>query len=371
MSDPFVITGRPAVLCNSGGKTSGYNLRRHLDANGGTLTGRGVCVFTNTGWEQPATLDFLAEQGRRWGVDIVWLEFCRRPATAGELARLEAKWQKAQDRLAWLNAEPLSYFEVRFVRRRGKRRGKGQAFLVPASPQDRRLVTLARATKYALACFHSWRKAALIGMNSYRRVNRDTASTDGRPYQELLEGLLRFREEVKGEPGVLPNGVQRICTGRLKMDVSAGYAFDRWGVGPSGYEARLGLRADEEERVTSAFGAKSHGAGVPRFPLDEAGVTKVDVAAFWAGQPFRLALKAHEGNCAGCHMKRRGALVDLIRREFFDVSWWAGWEARTGQRFRQERTYNGLALAARHERDLLPPDDYDNGITCETGYCTD
>jgi hypothetical protein len=366
MTDPFIITGH-AVLGNSGGKTSGYNLRRHLDANDGTLTNKGACVFTNTGWEQAPTLDFLAEQSRRWGVEIVWLEFCRRPPTPEELARLEAKWQKAQDRLARLNAEPPSYFGVRFVRRRGKE----QAYLVPASPEDRRQTALSRATKYALACFYSWRKAALIGMNSYRRVNRDTASTDGRPYQELLEGLLRFREEVKGEPGVLPNGVQRICTGRLKMDVSAGYAFDLWGVGPTGYEARLGLRADEEERVTSAFAAKSHGAGVPRFPLDEAGVTKADVAAFWAKQPFRLALKSHEGNCAGCHMKRRGALVDLIRRAFFDVSWWAWWEARTGQRFRQERTYNGLVFAARHERDLFPPDDYDNGITCETGYCTD
>ncbi len=112
MTDPFAITGH-TVVANSGGKTSGYNLWRHLQANGGTLTGLGRCVFTNTGWESPKTLDFLAEQARRWAVKVHWLEFTRRPATEAELCRLETKWQKAIDRLARFRSEPPSFFAGR------------------------------------------------------------------------------------------------------------------------------------------------------------------------------------------------------------------------------------------------------------------
>ncbi len=105
--------------------------------------------------------------------------------------------------------------------------------------------------------------------------------------------------------------------------------------------------------------------------LYEAGIEKADVAKFWATQPFSISIKSHEGNCGGCYMKRRNALVNLIQRDYFDVSWWEQWEQRTGQKFRKERSYAGLRRAARTELSLVPPDDYDNAITCEGGYCSD
>ena len=85
MKDPFKITGH-TLVANSGGKTSGFNLHLHLESNGGTLTEYGACGFNNTGWEHKLSLDFLAEQERRWGVAINWIEFTRRPATAAEVA---------------------------------------------------------------------------------------------------------------------------------------------------------------------------------------------------------------------------------------------------------------------------------------------
>lgn len=363
MTDPFKIVG-PTMVANSAGKTSGFNLWKHLQANGGTLTDTGRAVFTNTGWEDRRSLDFLAEQERRWAVDIVMLEFCWRPATEGELATYEAKWQRAQDRLARFRAEPASFFAPR------RRRAGGPAVLFDTDDGiSRKADAVRKAEKHATDCYETWRKAGLIGMPSQRRVTRDTASTDGRPFEELLQGLLRFREEVKGKPGVLPNAVQRICTGDLKAKPMARFAFEAWGVGRSGFRVALGLRADEQDRIASALDRGVDG-GVPYFPLDDAGVTKADVAAFWADQPFGVGLKAHEGNCGGCHMKRRGALLDLIRREFFDVSWWARWERRTGQRFRLERSYRGLMAAAASEQTIWDGDDLDNGITCETGYCS-
>jgi 3'-phosphoadenosine 5'-phosphosulfate sulfotransferase (PAPS reductase)/FAD synthetase len=72
--DPFLPIG-PTVVSFSGGRTSGYLLRRVLDACGGSLPDHCKVIFCNTGREMPATLDFVAECGARWGVSIVWLEY--------------------------------------------------------------------------------------------------------------------------------------------------------------------------------------------------------------------------------------------------------------------------------------------------------
>jgi hypothetical protein len=363
LTDPFKITGH-TVVANSGGKTSGYSLWRHLKANDGTLTERGRCVFNNTGWEHELTLDFLAEQEQRWGQKIIWLEFCRRPATPEELAKLKGKADTAAARVDSFRGKPASSF--------GKTQGKarvGSLFNNSPGPRQLKKETLRKARKHAANCLHSWKKAELIGIDTFRRVTRNTASTDGRPYQELLEGLLKYRNEVRKLPGVLPNGVQRICTGHLKVKTTTKFAFAEWGVARGDFECRLGLRSDEEERLKNAQSWDNEG-GRAVFPLDTAGIVKADVAKFWAEQGWGITLKAHEGNCGLCYMKRRNALVDLIRRDFADLGWWEDWESRTQQRFRNERSYRGLRVAARTELDLLPPDDLDNGITCEGGYCS-
>lgn len=76
MPDPFRITG-PAVVSFSGGRTSGYLLRRVMDAHGGVLPSDVVVCFDNTGREMPATLDFVRDCGAHWNVPIVWLEYDR------------------------------------------------------------------------------------------------------------------------------------------------------------------------------------------------------------------------------------------------------------------------------------------------------
>jgi 3'-phosphoadenosine 5'-phosphosulfate sulfotransferase (PAPS reductase)/FAD synthetase len=74
MADPFRIP-EPFVVSFSGGRTSGYILRRILDAFGGRLPDGGRVVFCNTGKERPETLDFVRNCSTRWGVRIVWLEY--------------------------------------------------------------------------------------------------------------------------------------------------------------------------------------------------------------------------------------------------------------------------------------------------------
>lgn len=74
MTDPFFITG-PAVISFSGGRTSGYMLRRILAAHGGALPADVVLLFANTGHEDDGTLEFVRDCGENWGVPIVWLEY--------------------------------------------------------------------------------------------------------------------------------------------------------------------------------------------------------------------------------------------------------------------------------------------------------
>lgn len=72
--DHFLICG-PAILSISGGRTSGYMLKRILQAHGGTLPENVRPFFANTGKEMPETLDFVEEMTQRWSVPITWVEY--------------------------------------------------------------------------------------------------------------------------------------------------------------------------------------------------------------------------------------------------------------------------------------------------------
>jgi hypothetical protein len=70
MSDPFVIEG-PAVISFSGGRTSGYMLRRILDVG---LQPDVHVIFADTGKERQETYDFVRLCARYWKVEIHWVE---------------------------------------------------------------------------------------------------------------------------------------------------------------------------------------------------------------------------------------------------------------------------------------------------------
>ena len=72
--NPYLLD-LPAVVSFSGGRTSGFMLRKILEAHGGQPEDLRVC-FQNTGLEHAATYDFIRDAGDRWGVEIAWLEYC-------------------------------------------------------------------------------------------------------------------------------------------------------------------------------------------------------------------------------------------------------------------------------------------------------
>lgn len=78
MTSPYLLPEGNVQIAFSGGRTSAYMLHQILEANGGLRDGVEV-TFQNTGRESEATLDFVAEVGRRWSVPIVWLEYVGGP----------------------------------------------------------------------------------------------------------------------------------------------------------------------------------------------------------------------------------------------------------------------------------------------------
>lgn len=78
--NPYLIDG-PASISFSGGRTSGYLLRKILDAHreisDDPLPANVKICFANTGKEFNQTLDFVHECEDRWNVKIHWLEYGR------------------------------------------------------------------------------------------------------------------------------------------------------------------------------------------------------------------------------------------------------------------------------------------------------
>jgi 3'-phosphoadenosine 5'-phosphosulfate sulfotransferase (PAPS reductase)/FAD synthetase len=145
-------------------------------------------------------------------------------------------------------------------------------------------------------------------------VSHNSASRNGEPF----EALIRRRK-------FLPNQDTRYCTQELKVRAAKRYLVS---LGWRRWTNAIGIRADEAHR--SADQPKD------RFtnwrPLVEAGVSKRDVQAFWAAQPFDLRLpnikgKSWLGNCDGCFLKSEANIAALAREYPERARWWESMEA--------------------------------------------
>ena len=66
---------RPAVISFSGGRTSGFMLKKIVDAYAGRLPDDIAFVFANTAMERPETLDFVDTCARAWSLTVHWVEY--------------------------------------------------------------------------------------------------------------------------------------------------------------------------------------------------------------------------------------------------------------------------------------------------------
>ena len=159
----------------------------------------------------------------------------------------------------------------------------------------------------------------------YRIVDFDTASRSGEPFEALTR-----------RAKYLPNAVQRICTGDLKIKPIN--RLMKKELGFSGYVKYMGIRADELSRYLKL-------KDTAEMPLFDFNVTKQHVRTFWDAQPFDLKIKDGWGNCDLCFQKGRaytGKLVKLIREEQERADWWIEMEKKTGARFINAISYEQL-----------------------------
>lgn len=145
----------------------------------------------------------------------------------------------------------------------------------------------------------------------FRVVTHETASRDGRPFAELI-----------ASKRCLPDAAKRFCTEHLKVLPTAAFARR---MGWRTWDSYVGLRADEPDRVhrVRVRAQEKDSPWTPIAPLHRDGITKADVMAFWASQPFDLQLHPWESNCDLCFMKSFPVKARLILDHPGIEAWWA------------------------------------------------
>jgi hypothetical protein len=137
---------------------------------------------------------------------------------------------------------------------------------------------------------------------SYKVVDFETASRDGRPYED---GIAKYG---------IPHGGGPWCTRELKVVPARKYCRDI-GWASKTYDQILGIRADEMDRMSPD--AKDRRV---LYPLVRLGVTKQHILDWWSEQPFDLEIEEHQGNCLWCFKKSLRKLLTLAMQnpEWFE-----------------------------------------------------
>ena len=130
----------------------------------------------------------------------------------------------------------------------------------------------------------------------HKIVNFETASRDGRPFEEFI-----------AKYGI-PNQTTPQCTQRLKIDVMNSYLRRELGWRRGKYYTAIGIRADEAHRARKD-------ASIERliYPLIGAGVTKDMVVQEVRSWGFDLEIPEQLGNCTWCWKKSNRKLLTLAK----------------------------------------------------------
>lgn len=126
----------------------------------------------------------------------------------------------------------------------------------------------------------------------HRIVNYETASRDGRPYEDMIKKY------------GIPNISRPRCTEELKIYPIKSYKRQ---MGWVGVTEAIGIRADEPKRYAKRKPKVAYPM-VDWFP-----VVKQDVSGWWSKQSFDLGLQEHEGNCVWCFKKSLSKHKRLLR----------------------------------------------------------
>tara|TARA_Y100000592_G_scaffold86564_1_gene140031 strand:+ start:55 stop:879 length:825 start_codon:yes stop_codon:yes gene_type:complete len=194
------------------------------------------------------------------------------------------------------------------------------------------------------------------GKVTFKEVNHNSASRDGEPFEKLIRKYKR-----------LPNGLQRYCTGKLKIQTANNYLktlqWKKW-------SNALGIRHDEKHRAKTDF----RDGFYPFYPLVENKDNIFSINKFWNLQNFKLNLpvikgKTLMGNCDGCFLKSESHLATLFREYPSKARWWLDMEKLTGKQFNRDRNLSNFNEFITKQQDWV----FDQqGYFCQTnnGECT-
>lgn len=189
----------------------------------------------------------------------------------------------------------------------------------------------------------------------FEEVGFNSASRAGEPFAAMIAKYQR-----------VPNAFTRFCTGKLKVGVMADFMKS---LGHKKWVSVIGLRSDEMLRVFRAMERNQERSQrwTEVMPLADAKVRQTDVMAFWAEQPFDLALAPGEGNCDLCFVKSLARLKQTLRSDPASADWWRAMESATGGSFIQGRSYAALVSEVASSP-LLPFDEqHDDEHDAECG----
>lgn len=199
-------------------------------------------------------------------------------------------------------------------------------------------------------------------------VDFETASRDGEPFEAIIK-----------KRNYLPNPVTRFCTVELKIRAMHKYLKTLgWHEG-DGWDQMVGIRADEQRRVSKIRARPSPETTKETMvmPLADAGITVKEVGDFWESQPFNLELPTYKGrtlagNCDLCFLKPAGQVASLIAEKPPRAIWWAKMEALalaskpSGAVFRSDRpSYAQMARYAQQQQDMFNHEE--EAIACFCG----
>ena len=137
----------------------------------------------------------------------------------------------------------------------------------------------------------------------HRIVNFETASRDGRPFEDIIKKY------------GIPNQTWQICSRELKEATVRSY-LRSIGWKQKDYVSAIGIRADEVHRVSANMEKQR-----VIYPLiEDYPCSKKYVLNWWRKQAFDLNLREHQGNCKWCWKKSKRKLLTLAVEspEIFD-----------------------------------------------------
>jgi hypothetical protein len=171
--------------------------------------------------------------------------------------------------------------------------------------------------------FSGGKSSALMVLSNYRKGDLVIFTDTGREYKktydfiddfEKFENIPVIRLQYKGgwrellrKKKAIPNRFMRFCTIELKIKTTRRYLRS---IGYKNYTQFVGFRADEQNRV-KGYSEKWKGVET-KFPLNDAGISKLDVLKFWESKPYTLDMPSILGNCTLCFQKGKAAILTIL-----------------------------------------------------------